>query len=142
MPRVTERPRDLPGDLDLLVAGSEREGTDARTPGWVWRLAGLVARGLVVVLAGPGRLSRRDQRPQPAADVQPSTPPPAGVVGPNVEHVIPPLRWEPRGSQVRSAFAIAAVARLSALRQGVDTLLWAGTLDGHDHVAVISYRRQ
>jgi len=108
----------------------------------VWRLAGLVAVGLVVVLAGPGLLSGPDQRPQPAADVQPSTPPPAGVVGPNVEHVIPPLRWEPRGSQVRSAFAIAAVARLSALRQGVDTLLWAGTLDGHDHVAVISYRRQ
>jgi hypothetical protein len=30
---------------------------------------------------------------------------------------------------------------MSKLRQGVDSLLWAGTLDGHDHVAVISYRR-
>jgi hypothetical protein len=30
---------------------------------------------------------------------------------------------------------------MSELRPGVDSLLWAGTLDGHDHVAVFSYRR-
>jgi hypothetical protein len=51
------------------------------------------------------------------------------------------IRWAPRGPDVESAFAAAAVARMRAMRPGVDRLLWAGTLDGRDHVAVVSYRR-
>lgn len=135
--------RDAPG-LDLLASGVEREraGAAGGTYLWVWRIAGLLGVGLLAVVAGPGLLSSPDPSElRPASASGPSAQA-APLVRPVRPTVVAPLRWAPRGPEVGSDFALAALVRLRAERQGVDRLLWAGSLDGRNHVVVVSYRRQ
>jgi hypothetical protein len=134
---VPER-RD-PGGADLLASGRERERGRGGVPAWVWRVTGLLVLGLVAVVAGPRLLS--SPGPQPSPPPRPPTQS-APLVPLVLPRPVPPLRWAPRGPEVGSAVAVAAVARLRALRPGVDRLLWAGSLDGHDHLVVVSYRRR
>jgi hypothetical protein len=137
---VAEQRREQ-GGLDLLAAGPEHEAGAPGTPRWVWRIAGLLAVGLAVAVAGPGLLSSPDpQEPRSSTSPRPSVPA-APTVRPNPPHVVPSLRWAPRGPEVGSDIAAAALARMRAQRPGVDRLLWAGSLDGRDHVIVASYRR-
>jgi hypothetical protein len=128
-----------PWGVDVLVAGPE-DSRASRSP-WVWRIAGGLAVTLVAVLAGPHLLSSHSPPLQhPTAVRRPGdhAGPPAG----SSERLAASLvRWAPRGPGVGSAFAVAAVARMRATHPGVDRLLWAGTLDGRDRVAVVSYRR-
>jgi hypothetical protein len=136
---VSVQERRDPGSADLLASGRERERERGGVPAWVWRVAGLLLLGLVAVVAGPQLLS--SPGPQQAAPPRPPTQS-ARLVPPVLPRPVPPLRWAPRGPEVGSAVALAAVARLRALRPGVDRLLWAGSLDGHDHLVVVTYRRR
>jgi hypothetical protein len=136
--------RDQVGGLDLLASGAEHEDHDERggLPRWVWRVAGLLVLGLVAVVAGPQLLSSRVAGQQQQASPLRSPAATAPLVRPISPRVVPPLRWGPRGPEVGSDFVVAALARLREERHGVDRLLWAGSLDGHDHVVVFTYRRQ
>jgi hypothetical protein len=140
---VSEQQRRDAGGADLLASGTrrERDGGRAGPPDWVWRVAGVLVIGLVAVLAGPQLLSSSGP-----GQAQASPPRSALQASPHVRAAwprsVPPLRWVSRGPEVGSAFAAAALARLREERPGVDRLLWVGSLDGQDHVAVISYRRQ
>lgn len=136
--------RDQRGGLDLLASGAERKDHDERggLPRWVWRVAGLLVLGLVAVVAGPQLLSSRVAGQQQQASPPRSPAPAAPLVRPISPRMVPPLRWAPRGPEVGSDFVVAALARLREERHGVDRLLWAGSLDGHDHVVVFTYRRQ
>jgi hypothetical protein len=135
--------RDHGGGLDLLASGTERENHRERggPPPWGWRVAGLLVLGLVAVVAGPHLLSSPEPGlPQTSPPRSPA--PAAPLVRPLEPRAVPPLRWAARGPEVGSHFVVAALARLRVERPGVDRLLWAGSLDGHDHVVVFSYRRQ
>jgi hypothetical protein len=96
---------------------------------------------LVAVLAGPHLLSSPSpslRHPAPAHRPGDHAGPPPGS---SERMSVSLIHWAPRGPAVGSAFAVAAVARMRALRPGVDRLLWAGSFDGRDHVVVVSYRR-
>jgi hypothetical protein len=140
---VSEQQGRDAGGADLLASGTkrERDGGRAGPPDWVWRVAGVLVIGLVAVLAGPQLLSSSGPG-QAQASPRRSPVQAAPQVRPAWPRPVPPLRWASRGPDVGSTFAAAALARLRDERQGVDRLLWAGSLDGHDHVVVISYRRQ
>jgi hypothetical protein len=122
------------GGADLLASGPDSEGRGGGRATRVWRVAGLLAVGIVAVVAGPGLLSSEQPPSSPgrSANVAP-TPGPPGV---------PPVRWAPRGPDVGSAFAVAALARIRVQHPGVTRLLWAGSLDGgRDRVVVAISRR-
>jgi hypothetical protein len=121
---------------DELSSGLDRDR--AGISPWVLRIAGPVSVALVAVLAGPHLLSSGDATRRP----------PTVSRGPSVQAA--PLvdagtgttdRWKPRGPDVGSDFAAAAMARMHVLHQEVDRLLWAGSLDGHDKVAVAAFRQ-
>ena len=137
---MSERQRRDTGGVDLIASGPEHDGHGEGTSPWVWRIAGMLAVGLVAGVAGPHLLSNPAGRPSHS-----SSPGPSSLVAPTIAPigpVAPPLRWAPRGPEVGSDLAAAALARMRAQRPAVDRLLWAGSLDGHDHVVVVIYRRQ
>jgi hypothetical protein len=131
---VSELPPSQPGGVDELASGPGHQSR--RSSPWAWRVAGLLAVALVVVVVRPHLLSSPDPRRDPSASSTPSAP----ALQPNPAPVVDPLSWPPRGPGIGSAFARAALARLRAERADVDRLLWVGSLDGGDQVAVVAYR--
>lgn len=122
-----------PGTVDELAAGRER-AAGSLSP-WFWRIAALLVMGVVAVVVGPDLLSS----PSPRDDALPPSPTAQVVVTPPPPAVLP-LSWALRGPAATSVFAERALARLRADRPDVDRLLWAGSLDGRDQVALVAYR--
>lgn len=128
-----------------MLPPSDRKGPDELTSGpalirgrsspWAWRVAGLLAVALVAVVVRPHLFSSPDSR-------QPPTPAPSGraTAQQTTAPVVDPLRWPPRGPGIGSDFAAVALARMREERPDVDRLLWVGSLDGSDQVAVAAYR--
>ena len=125
------------GDVDLLASARQGEGPGVSP--WIWRIAALLALGVLAAVAGPGLLSSLNPR-QPHSSAASGRPLPL-VMHPN-ETFVPAPRWAARGPEVGSAIAAAEVTRIRHELPGVDRLLWAGSLDGHDRVVLVSYRPQ
>jgi hypothetical protein len=133
---------------DLLTSGPEPSGPH-RSP-WIWRIAGVLAVGVLAVTAGPGLFSSHGAAPpKPAASPGPTDPSdPADLSGgsgdleldPTSPHDNPLLGWTARGPDIGTPFVTAALARMRAEGRHVAHVLWAGSLDGQDHVVVVSYR--
>jgi hypothetical protein len=126
---------------DLLAAGQDDRGKNRVVPPWVWRIAGLLVVGVVAAVAGPDLLSSLSPKQPPAAASAGRRAPSTAPVDPNGTFVEAP-RWSPRGPEVGSEIEAAELARIRVERPGVDGLLWAGSLDGHDHAVLVSYPRQ
>jgi hypothetical protein len=131
------RDQALDDGSDQLTSGPER--SSARRSPWVLRVAGLLAVGVVAVTAGPGLLSSPDAgQPHPA-----DSPAPAAsevpMRGPNDPHNNPLRGWASRGPDLGTPFVTAALARMRVEGRHVSRVLWAGSLDGKDHVVVVSY---
>jgi hypothetical protein len=131
---VTER------SCDELISGPEGGGAKRRSR-WIWRITGLLVVGVLAVTVGPGLLSSpHAARPHPAGSPRPSPSgnPAARLTAPAAS---PLSDWTPRGAGLGAPFVAVALARMRAEGRHVDQLLWAGSLDGHDHVVVVSYRK-
>jgi hypothetical protein len=90
--------------------------------------------GLVIFL-GPGLVSGgRSAPPSPDQSLQPT--PVTGLLASTPP--VAPLIWAPRGTGIGTPFAVAAMAQARAQRPDVDKLLWAGSVDGRDRVALVS----
>ena len=129
---------------DLLASGQDDRGKNRVVrvvPPWVWRIAGLLAVGVVAAVAGPDLLSSLSPRQPHAAASAGRRAPSMAPVDPNGRFVEAP-RWSPRGPEVGSEIEAAELARIRVERPGVEGLLWAGSLDGHDHAVLVSYPRQ
>jgi hypothetical protein len=127
-------------DADLLASGLEDQRARRVVPPWVWRIAGLLALGVVAAVAGPDLLSSLSPR-QPHSAASSGRRAASSPVRPGGTFV-EAAPWAPRGPDVGSEIEAAEVARIRAERPGVEGLLWAGSLDGHDHAVLVSYPRQ
>ena len=129
-----------PATPDLIASALEDEPDRPAVPPWVWRVAGLLALAVVAALAGPDLLSSLSPRqPRSAASARHQAPgSPPNRPGTFLEQP----RWVPRGPEVGSEIVAAELARIRVERPGVEGLLWAGSLDGHDHAILVAYPRQ